>query len=232
MNPVFETVLAALTDRGREQVEAAYALLEHSRDPIHRQELPAVQDPASRAGLDRLLRHTGRVLVQVDDLHFTTGYDDTIAAELTAEGWQPLTAVERAVLVLVLVYSVAIARSEERLGQDAWTSTYPATEQDVLRAGKVPPGAARAALSKLVAAGILRRIRGGDADGGYVPGPQLLRLTPAARARLQDQLILAAAPDHPLAAAIRERRNRSARGARSRTGTGATAPHREGENPR
>jgi hypothetical protein len=41
-----------------------------------------------------------------------------------------------------------------------------------------------------------------------VPGPQLQRLTPAAQERLQDQLILAAAPDHPLAAAVRERRRR------------------------
>ncbi|MEV6596174.1 hypothetical protein AB0M36_04820 [Actinoplanes sp. NPDC051346] len=206
-NPVFDAVLGELTDRQREHVEAAYALLEHSREPVHRQELPALREPTSRDGLERLLRRTGRVLVQVDDLRFTTGYDDAVAEELTARGWQPLSAVERAVLVLVLVYSVAIPRSEERLGQDSWTSTYPATEQDILRAGKVPPVAARAALSKLVSAGVLRRVRGGDTDGGYVPGPQLLRLTPAARARLQDQLILAAAPDHPLAAAIRRRRD-------------------------
>ncbi|ROP28857.1 hypothetical protein [Couchioplanes caeruleus] len=208
-NPVFDAVLGSLSDRQREQVEAAYALLEYAREPVHRQELPALRDPTSRDRLERLLSRTGRVLVQVDDLRFTTGYDDTVAGELTAGGWQPLTAVERAVLVLVLVYSVAIPRSEERLGQDEWTSTYPATEQDVLRAGKVPPVAAKAALSKLVSAGVLRRVRGGDTDGGYVPGPQLLRLTPAARARLQDQLILAAAPDHPLAAAIRQRRGRT-----------------------
>jgi hypothetical protein len=39
-----------------------------------------------------------------------------------------------------------------------------------------------------------------------VPGPQFHRLTPAARRRLQEELILAAGPDSPLAAAIRARR--------------------------
>ncbi|MEU8661776.1 hypothetical protein [Actinoplanes philippinensis] len=209
-NPIFDTVLAPLTDRQREQVEAAYALLENSRDPVHRQDLPALQDPTSRQGLDQLLRHTGRTLVAVDDVRFTSGYDDTVTAELTADGWQPLTAIERAVLVLVLVHSVAIPRSEEQLGADTWTSEFPTTEADVLRDGKVPSGAGRAALSRLVGCGLLarRRDRSGG-DGGYVPGAQLLRLTPAARTRLQDQLILAAAPDHPLAAAVRERRNRT-----------------------
>jgi hypothetical protein len=40
----------------------------------------------------------------------------------------------------------------------------------------------------------------------YLPGPQFHRLTEAARRRLQEELILAAGPDTPLAAAIRRRR--------------------------
>ncbi|MEU4626892.1 hypothetical protein AB0G04_43830 [Actinoplanes sp. NPDC023801] len=211
-NVVFDTVLASLTDRQRENVEAAYALLEHSREPVHRQELPALHDPTSRERLEQLLRRTGRTLVAVDDVRFTSGYDDTVTAELTADGWQPLTPTERAVLVLVLVYSVAIPRSEEQLSADTWTSGFLTTETDLLKDGKVPAGAGKAALSRLVNCGLLarRRDRAGG-EGGYVPGPQLLRLTPAARSRLQDQLILAAAPNHPLAAAIRERRNRTSR---------------------
>jgi hypothetical protein len=212
VNPVFDSVLATLTDRQREHVEAAYALLEYGREPVHLRELSALADPAGRERLEHLLRRTGRVLVRVDATRFTSGYDDTVAAELTGGGWQPLTAVERAVLVLVLVYSVAIPRSEERLAPDVWTSPYPTAETDVLRASKLPAVAAKAALSRLVACGLLARVRDrGDTDGGYVPGPQLLRLTPAARERLQDQLILAAAPNHPLAAAIRERRDRTTR---------------------
>jgi hypothetical protein len=41
----------------------------------------------------------------------------------------------------------------------------------------------------------------------YVPGPALLRLTPTARQRLQENLILAAGPDTALATAITVRRN-------------------------
>jgi hypothetical protein len=205
-NPIFEEVLGALTDRQRELVEAAYALLEHSREPVHRQYLPALQDATARERLEELLRRTGRTMVSVDGLLFTSGFDDAVSAELTASGWQPLLLIDRAVLVLVLVYSVAIPRSEEQLGSDVWTSPHPTSTEDILKHSKLPTAEARAALGRLTAAGLLRSSRGGDQDGGYVPGPQLLRLTPAARERLQEQLLLAAAPDHPLAAAIRERR--------------------------
>ncbi|MBM2615203.1 hypothetical protein JIG36_06455 [Actinoplanes sp. LDG1-06] len=203
---IFDEVLATLTDRRREMVEAAYALLENATEPVHRQYLPALGDATSQERLRELLRRTGRTLVSVDGLHFTSGFDDAVRAELTGLGWQPLPLADRAVLVLVLVYSVAIPRSEELISQDSWASPYPATLQDILRDSKVPATEARAALGRLTACGLLRNIRAGEQDGGYVPGPQLNRLTPAAREQLQDQLILAAAPDHPLAAAIRERR--------------------------
>jgi hypothetical protein len=205
-NPIFEEVLGALTDRQRELVEAAYALLEYSREAVHRQFLPAFQDATARERLEVLLHRTGRTLVAVDGLHFTSGFADTVTEELTSTGWQPLATVDRAVLVLVLVHSVAIPRSEEQLTSDTWTSPYPTTAEDILKHSKLPTSEARAALGRLTASGLLRSARGGEQDGGYVPGPQLLRLTPSARERLQDQLILAAAPDHPLAAAIRERR--------------------------
>lgn len=205
-NPIFEEVLGTLPDRQRELVEAAYALLEHGSVPVHRQLLPALRDATSRERLEELLRRTGRTLVAVDALHVTSGFDDAVRTELAETGWQPLSLADRAVLVLVLVHSVAIPRSEEQIAPDSWDSPYPTTSQDVTRDSKVPVGEVRAALGRLTACGLLRRVRGGDHDGGYVPGPQLSRLTPAAREQLQDQLILAAAPDHPLAAAIRERR--------------------------
>lgn len=212
-HPLFDQVLGQLSDRHREQVEAAYALLEHSNEPVHRQHLPALEDANARAGLAELLRRTGRTLVAVDGgLHWTSGYDDAVAAELTEAGWQPLPEVDRAVLVLVLVHSVAIPRSEEQLAADAWQSPYPTPTAEILRRSKLPTTEAKAALSRLTATGLIKLARGGDTDGGYVPGPQLLRLTPAARERLQDQLILCAAPDHPLAAAIRDRRRQLPKG--------------------
>lgn len=204
---LFDRLLDQLSDKQREQVEAAYALLEHGSEPVHRQHLPALEDATARSCLERLLQRTGRTLVAVDGgLRWTSGYDDTVAAELTEAGWQPLAEIDRAVLTLVLVHSVAIPRSEEQLHADAWTSPFPTSADEVLRRSKLPATEARQALSRLTVMGLIRLVR----DGGYVPGPQLLRLTPAARERLQDQLILAAAPNHPLASAIRERRRASA----------------------
>lgn len=205
-NPMFDQVLGPLTDRQREHVEAAYALLEHSSEPVHRQFLPALEDATSRACLEQLLRRTGRALVAVDGVRWTSGFADEVVADLTAAGWQPLPEVDRAVLTLVLVHSVAIPRSEEQLSTDTWISPHPTAAAEILRRSKLPATEARLALGRLTAAGLIKLVRGGETDGGYVPGPQLLRLTPAARERLQDQLILAAAPDHPLASAIRERR--------------------------
>lgn len=208
-NPIFEQTLGHLSDRQREHVEAAFALLEHSSEPVHQQFLPALEDATSRACLERLLQRTGRTLVEVErGLLFTSGFDDTIAADLTAAGWQPLSEIDRAVLTVVLVNSVAIPRSEEQLHADTWTSPYPTAVAEILRNSKLPPAETERALRRLTAAGLLKLARGGEDNGGYVPGPQLLRLTPAARERLQEQLILAAAPDHPLASAIRERRHR------------------------
>lgn len=204
-NPIFEQVLAPLSPKQREQVEAAYALLEHSSEPVHRQYLPALDDATSRSCLEQLLHRTGRTLVAVDGVHFASGFDDVVAADLTSAGWQPMAPIDRAVLTLVLVHSVAIPRSEEQLYADTWASRFPTPAAEILRRSKLPATEARLALSRLTAAGLIRLARGGDVEGGYLPGPQLLRLTPAARERLQDQLILAAAPDHPLAWAIRER---------------------------
>lgn len=213
-NPIFEEVLGTLTDRQREQVEAAYALLEHGSGPVHRQFLPALHDATSRDRLEELLRRTARTLVEVDRLHFTSGFADSVRAELAELGWQPLPVADRAVLVLVLVHSVAIPRSEEQIGSDSWDSPYPTTLQDVTRESKVPVGEVKAALGRLTACGLLRTVRGGEHNGGYIPGPQFSRLTPSAREQLQDQLILAAAPEHPLAAAIRERRQNRVGGQR------------------
>jgi hypothetical protein len=206
---LFDQVLGPLSDKQREQVEAAYALIEHSSEPVHRQYLPVLDDATARSCLEQLLRRTGRTLVAVDGgIRWTSGYDDAVAAELSATGWQPLTEVDRAVLTLVLVHSVAIPRSEEQLHTDAWTSPFPTSAEEILRRSKLPATEARLALSRLTVMGLIKLVR----DGGYVPGPQLLRLTPAARERLQDQLILVAAPNHPLASAIRDRRRQSQKG--------------------
>ncbi|WP_431911911.1 hypothetical protein [Nonomuraea jabiensis] len=114
---------------------------------------------------------------------------------------------ERAVLTLVLVHSVAIPRAEGLLPEDSWLSPHPTPVDELRRHTQLPIGELEAALRTLRHAGLLGQVKAGEEAGGYVPGPQFHRLTPAARRRLQEELILAAGPNTPLAAAVRSRRS-------------------------
>jgi DNA-binding transcriptional ArsR family regulator len=202
--PAFDAVLAELSERHREEVLAAYAALEHSAEPVHEVLLLALRDATLRRSLEQLLHEIGRTLVKVSASHWTSGYRDDIRRELTRTGWNPLEQIDRAILTLVLVHSVAIPRSEGGLDADTWTSPHPTPPDEIFRHSHLPREETRTALGRLRAAGLVQidRRRG----TGYVPGPQFYRLTPDARRRLQEELILAAGPDTPLAAAIRIRR--------------------------
>ncbi|GAA3224741.1 hypothetical protein [Nonomuraea helvata] len=114
---------------------------------------------------------------------------------------------ERAVLTLVLVHSVAIPRAEGLLPEDSWLSPHPTPVDELRRHTQLPIGELEAALRTLRHSGLLGQVKAGEEAGGYVPGPQFHRLTPAARRRLQEELILAAGPNTPLAAAVRARRS-------------------------
>jgi DNA-binding transcriptional ArsR family regulator len=203
-NPVFEAVLAELSERHREEVLAAYSALENSADPVHEALLSALRDATLRRSLQDLLNQVGRTLVKADHSHWTSGYRDDVAAQLTSTGWNPLEPIDRAILTLVLLHSVAIPRSAGGLDADTWVSPHPTAPDEIYKHSQLPREEARTALGRLRAAGLVQldRRRG----TGYVPGPQFSRLTPAARRRLQEELILAAGPDTPLAAAVRIRR--------------------------
>jgi hypothetical protein len=203
-DPVFEPVLAELSERHREEVLAAYAALEHSAEPVHEALLLALRDATLRRSLEQVLNRVGRTMVKVRAAHWTSGYRDDVTAELTRDGWHPLDRVDRAILTLVLVHSVAIPRSEGGLDSDTWTSPHPTSPDEIFRHSHLPREEARVALGRLRAAGLLQIDRRPGA--GYIPGPQFYRLTSGARRRLQEELILAAGPDTPLAAAIRIRR--------------------------
>ncbi|MGW1347134.1 hypothetical protein ACWCOV_39195 [Kribbella sp. NPDC002412] len=201
---LFDPLLQDLSDRARDEVLAAFSAVQYAAHPVAEVQLPGLRDVTLRRHVSRMLKLIGRTLVHVDGTHWTSGYADDIAATLTAQGWQPLSVVDRAVLVLVLIHSVAIPRSEGILTGDSWKSARPTTV-DELRTTKISSEERRLALQRLRAAGLIQL--SGDHSGGpsYIPGPQLQRLTPAARRRLQDQLILAAAPASPIAEAIRAR---------------------------
>jgi hypothetical protein len=208
-NPVFEPALADLSERHRDEVLAAFAAVEHSPEPVPEIQLAALRDVTMRRSLDTVLGLVGRTLIPVGDQAWTSGYRDEAAAELAAAGWHSLPAIDRAVLVLVLIHSVAVPRSRGTLAGDAWTSGQPTMLTELQNASRVQPADLRAALQRLRAAGLVQlaaQRAGAGQSAAYLPGPQLHRLTPAARRRLQEELILAAAPASPLAAAIRARR--------------------------
>ncbi|ONI91737.1 hypothetical protein ALI22I_07675 [Saccharothrix sp. ALI-22-I] len=209
-HPVFEPILAEVSEQHRDELLAAFAAVENSSHPVPEVQLLALRDATLRRNLQRLLHRVGRTLVAVGGTHWTSGYRDDVAAELTVSGWNALPVIDRAVLVLVLIHSVAIPRSQGVLGGDSWTSAQPTPADELLRYAQIQKGDVRAALQRLRARGLVQpaptRGRGAGNGPAYLPGPQLHRLTPPARRALQEELILAAAPDSPLAAAIRARR--------------------------
>jgi DNA-binding transcriptional ArsR family regulator len=210
IHPAFDAALADLTDRHRDEVLAAFAALEYGAHPVPEVHLLALRDATLRAALQRLLHDLGRTLVQPAPHEWTTGYRDDVAAALIREVGQPLPVADRAVLVLVLIHSVAIPRSQGVLDRDGWLSAHPTPVEELQRYSQLPRTEVRAALARLRAAGLVQLVpergRGPGQGAAYLPGPQLARLTPAVRRRLQEELVLAAAPDTPLAAAVRARR--------------------------
>jgi hypothetical protein len=219
MHPAFTAAVADLSERHRDEVLAAYAALEHSWQPLHESQLLALRDATLRRAVQQMLHPLGRTLVKVGPHTWTSGYRDDVARELSAEVLESLPLVDRAVFVLILIHSVAIPRSQGLIELDTWISTVPTTGEELNRYSRLPRTAVRAALARLRASGLVqfapdrrpaqsRPSSAANAGASYLPGPQLARLTPAARRRLQEELILAAGADTPLAAAIRARRAR------------------------
>ncbi|WP_285779463.1 hypothetical protein [Microtetraspora sp. NBRC 13810] len=208
--------LEAFDERRRAELVAAFLAVEHAAEPVQEARFAALRDPALRRTLGEMLARRGRALIQRRD-RWTSGYDDAVAAGVGTT----LGEAERAVLVLVLVHSVAIPRSEGVLGEDTWLSPFPTPAEELRRHSQLPIGELESALRSLRHAGLLTQVKAGEEAGGYVPGPQFHRLTQEARRRLQEELILAAGPNTPLAAAVRAKRAPQERhGARPATAGG------------
>ncbi|MEU8246164.1 hypothetical protein [Nonomuraea sp. NPDC048916] len=196
----FGDLLDGYDERRRAELVAAFMAVEHAAEPVQEARFGALRDPALRLTLGEMLARRGRTLIQHRE-RWISGYDDGAAraGSRLGEG-------ERAVLTLVLVHSVAIPRAEGLLPEDTWASPHPTPAEELRRHTQLPIGELEAALRTLRHAGLLTQVKAGEEAGGYVPGPQFHRLTPAARRRLQEELILAAGPHTPLAAAVRARR--------------------------
>ena len=221
MTSLFEPVLADLSERHRDEILAAFAAVENSPEPVPEAVATALRDATLRRSVEEMLNLIGRTLVRAGAGRWTSGYRDDIASQLTTGrltgaqltgqltegGGHALPVTDRAVLTLVLIHSVAIPRTEGT----------PTPVEELQRRTQLPRGELRQSLGRLRAAGLVRvvpaRPRPGNGAQGtaYLPGPQFHRLTEAARRRLQEELILAAGPGTPLAAAIRRRRTHQSR---------------------
>lgn len=213
MSEVFESILLPLSEKDRGSVEAAFAGVEYSTEPVSEAMLPGLRDAILRRCVSEMLHVVGRTLIPVSGYFWTSGYRDDIADRLAADGSARLPAEDRAVLVLVLTYAVAMPRAEGKLDADTWVSPFVAPSEDLRRRTQISGTALKESLERLRTAGLVKhQTKGltysGVRTSGYGPGPQFHRLTAAARKRLQDELILAAAPTSPLATAIRVRRPR------------------------
>lgn len=196
----FGDLLDGYDERRRAELVAAFMAVEHAAEPVQEARFGALRDPALRHTLGEMLARRGRTLIQHRE-RWISGYDDGAAGAGARLGEG-----ERAVLTLVLVHSVAIPRAEGLLPEDTWASPHPTPAEELRRHTQLPIGELEAALRRLRHAGLLTQVKAGEEAGGYVPGPQFHRLTPVARRRLQEELILAAGPHTPLAAAVRARR--------------------------
>ncbi|MER6826380.1 hypothetical protein ABT352_10365 [Streptosporangium sp. NPDC000563] len=216
---VDEDLLGPFDERRRAEVVAAFMAVEHAAEPVHEARFPALRDPVLRRTLAEMLERRGRVLIHDRDAWISGYAPETLTGTRTGTGTgtgagsgagtgsgSALGESERAVLVLVLIHSVAIPRADGLLPADSWLSPFPAQVDELRRHTRLPIGELDAALRTLRHAGLVTQVKAGEEAGGYVPGPQFHRLTPQARRHLQEELILAAGPHTPLAAAVRANR--------------------------
>ncbi|WP_330343401.1 hypothetical protein OHA09_36010 [Streptomyces longwoodensis] len=178
--------------------------METARLPVPAARFRALAEVPLRRVVEEVLAASGRTLLGVGE-GFLSGYDDMVRARLADEGVGVLPREDRAVLTLVLLFSVAAPRAGGSvLPQALWTQGVP-VNRERLKQSAVPDRVVDAALSRLAAADLVR-----TTGSGIVLGSQLLRLTPAAQADLFEQLVLLAEPHGVMAESIWRRRARVA----------------------
>lgn len=191
-----------LSESDQALVQAAVAAVEDAESPVREYEYRALRDPELRDSVRRCLDETGRVLLKTE-LGYISGYADDVRPALAELGIGILDPVERSVLILVLLHSVAIPRAKGRITGSGWDHGEPVDREQIYDS-KVPDTDIRAALPGLIARGLIRT---SGRRKRLLPGPQLARLTPDASARLWEELVLLAEPDGVLADVIRRRRS-------------------------
>ncbi|WP_433549091.1 hypothetical protein ACQPZG_31555 [Streptomyces sp. CA-294286] len=202
---------APLSELDEAHVQSALAALETADGLVPGEAFPALRTDALRAVVTRRLAGLGRALL-IREHHgisgFTSGYDDTVAERLAAEGIGILPPLDRAVLVMVLLRTVAAPRARGIHESATWLAEGPGTSVEELYANpyftyeQLRPAVRRLKARRLLREGFHRAL---------LPGPALLRLTDAQSAQLWEDLVLVTQPDSMYARAIRQRRQEQAR---------------------
>ncbi|MGC4998427.1 hypothetical protein [Streptomyces sp. DT195] len=193
-------LLEALSPQRRADVQTAVYAVETSMLPVPSSGYRALAETPLRMVVESVLASAGRTLLAVGP-GYLSGYDDKIRGLLLREGLGVLPVEDRAVLTLVVLFSVVIPRASGAvLPETLWTQGEP-VRKERLREAAVSDGVLDAALRRLVDADLVRSVR-----PGLLLGHQFLRLTPRVEARLFEELVLLADPHGALAESIQRRR--------------------------
>lgn len=193
--------LRSLSESARVEVLAAAAAVETADAPVPTRAFGALADPALRAVVEDALSAAGRCLVRHDS-GWMSGYRDDIADKLVEQGLGVLKSKDRAVLVLVLLHTVAIPRARGRIDSEDWTVSEPTSIEELERNRNLNASDIRRSLRRLRTLGVLRY----GHRSAIAPGPQFLRLTQNRNQRLWEELVLLCRPEGMLAQVIRRRR--------------------------
>ena len=194
-------LLAVLGEADRGDVLAAVAAVDVAEKPVASEHFRALRDPALRRAVSDALALEGRELVEHEH-GWLSGYRDDIADRLQDEGLGVLAPVDRAVLTLVLLHSVAIPRARGRLDSDDWTDAIPTTMDELKKHTLLTAKDIQASARRLRTLGVLHH----GNKGALAPGPQFHRLTQQRSGRLSEELVLLCRPTGMLAQVIRRRR--------------------------
>jgi len=192
--------LQGLDSRSRNAVLAAIAAVEAADAPVDASRFDALRDPGIRAHVSSVLAACGRTLIEGNG-GWLSAYEDDVADALLEEGIGLLSEKDRAVLALVLLYTVAIPRARGRIDGTDWTQAEPTTVEQLQKHRYLTRRDILLSLRNLRSRGILRP----GLRGAIAPGPQFLRLSAARTRRIWDELVIVAQPDSTLAQVIRRR---------------------------
>ena len=187
--------LAALSARDADAVLNTVIAVEESVDPVPQAQYQALADPALRDRRPLAAVGAGRTLVRVGDAAWISGYDDTVADRLAAEGTGVLARSSGG--AHLLLHAVAIHHGTRHDSRHQLVERRPPrTDVDTLTANRDrrlnERAGVRAALRRLHRVGVLQV----GHRSKLLPGPQFRRLTEH-RTRMVWENLIVAGPRRP-----------------------------------